>query len=90
MLDLTKMGIDFDPTQIDCRLPRRQPPSGETYDWAEREWPTLSRHYAGVILMQWHVDYSGDPERTLLIRKRNIVTCSQESGSVVDRWWARR
>ena len=68
ILDLSEMGARYDEEIVDrLGLPTLRVPSGDTYDWAERAQSKLAAlGYTGVVVYQWHDDYSDNEQLTLL------------------------
>lgn len=64
LLDLTEHGVDVpeEGLPVDARTS-----SGEMYEWAEKSWKELrGMGYDGVVVRQWHADYSDEPYTALL------------------------
>lgn len=64
VLDLTEMGVggEWDEETETCEP--------EVYDRVERMAAKLSRRYDAVRCLQWHADYSEEPQDTLFIFTR--------------------
>lgn len=70
-LGLTGLGVDPEPEEVADAAPGAPEHSDcEIYLWAERAdvqaW-LREAGYDAVRLLQWHADYSGDPQVTLLV-----------------------
>lgn len=63
VLDLTAMGVGGEITE-DGEQER------EVYQRVERLARKLSRRYDAVRVLQWHADYSAEPQDTLLVLPR--------------------
>lgn len=69
-LDLRQLGVDPSPAELAEEVPGAPPHHhAELYQWAQREdvhrW-LRSKGFHGIRLMQWHYDFSEEPQDTFL------------------------
>ena len=103
LLDLTAMGVDVDdrvvPVQVDTS-------SGEAYEWAQEAWQLLrDLGYDGVVVKQWHYEYSPQTYTALLYWGAVEADCAptddafaagyrgrevEEARPTFDVWWRER